>query len=381
MPRPPDVITPFTFQGMDYQAGITELSLFSGYGGFSLALQLLLGRKGVRTIGYCEIEPYCQEILKARIRDGYLDDAPIWPDIRTADFSGLRGMVDIVTAGFPCQPHSIAGKRKGKDDARNLWPQTAAVIDAVRPCYVFLENVPGLLQSSDEREPYVVTILGDLAKLGYDAKWGVLGARDVGAPHRRDRWWCLAYATGQRRDRRLQESEGQYQEMGWIQYVTHDGSAGMADSQGEQGDGSEPGIRPATVVEAQPRGLGSGLPQWPPIPGDSAGWARVLAEHPELAPALAYSKYRHGEQPAGNLTDNSIGEGRAGSRDQSGASGGGDSRSERITPQSTIRGVADGPKPQLDASHRTQRLKALGNGIVPLQAAVAFGTLLAEMQV
>jgi len=95
-----------------------------------------------------------------------------------------RGMVDVITAGFPCQPFSIAGKRAGEDDPRNMWPATIECIRVVRPRFALLENVPGLLSSG-----YFGTILGDLAESGYDARWRILSAAELGAPHKRDRLW------------------------------------------------------------------------------------------------------------------------------------------------------------------------------------------------
>lgn len=118
-----------------------ELSLFSGAGGGLLGTKLL----GWRPVCYVEKDPYCQRVLQARIRDGYLDDAPIWDDINTFDGRRWRGCVDIVTAGFPCQPFSMAGRRKGDSDERNLWPDTVRVIREVGPRVVLLENVAGLL--------------------------------------------------------------------------------------------------------------------------------------------------------------------------------------------------------------------------------------------
>ena len=102
---------------------LNELNLFSGYGGFCLGLRL--AGIATRTVVYVEWEPYCQEIIKARIWDGYLTDAPIYGDIRAFDGKQCRGVVDIITASFPCQPHSVAGQRKGEADERNLWPDTA----------------------------------------------------------------------------------------------------------------------------------------------------------------------------------------------------------------------------------------------------------------
>jgi len=172
---------------------MNELSLFSGAGGGLLGTKLL----GWRSVGYVENNTYCQKILAQRIEDGFLDEAPIFGDIRQFIKSGAvkkyQGFVEVVTAGFPCQPFSVAGKKKGKDDERNLWPETLAVIRAVRPRYALLENVPGLLNSG-----YFPEILGSLAESGFDARWTVLGADDVGAPHRRKRLWILAYPHGKR---------------------------------------------------------------------------------------------------------------------------------------------------------------------------------------
>ena len=174
---------------------VRELSLFSGYGGFGLGLRL--AGLNIRTVGYVEIDPYCQELLRGRIRDRFLDWAPIITNIRAADFRPMAGMVDIITAGFPCQPHSVAGLQRGANDERNLWPDTLRVIREVGPRYVLLENVPGLLSASSDggRPAYGGTVVGELASLGYSVHWQTIGADDVGAPHRRKRWWCIAVAN------------------------------------------------------------------------------------------------------------------------------------------------------------------------------------------
>jgi DNA (cytosine-5)-methyltransferase 1 len=170
---------------------LNELSLYSGAGGGLLGSKLL----GWRAVCYVENDPYCVRVLQARIADGYLDDAPIWDDARTFDGRPWRGCVDIVTAGFPCQPWSVAGRRKGAADDRNLWPDTIRIIREVAPRYCLLENVPGLLAHE-----YFGQILGDLAASGFDAEWGVLSAVAVGAPHIRRRAWLLAYANSIRHD-------------------------------------------------------------------------------------------------------------------------------------------------------------------------------------
>lgn len=168
-----------------------ELSLFTGAGGGLLGTHLL----GWTPIGYVEWNDYCQRIIAARIADGILPNAPIFTDVRQFVQSGAaeqyRGIADVVTAGFPCQPFSVAGKRAGADDERNMWPETAECIRIVRPRYAFLENVPALINSG-----YFERVLGDMAEMGMDARWGVFPACAFGAPHTRERLFIVAYSNG-----------------------------------------------------------------------------------------------------------------------------------------------------------------------------------------
>lgn len=167
---------------------MNELALFAGAGGGLLATKWLLGFK---TVCYVENNPYRVEVLEARIGDGLLDDAPIWDDARTFDGRPWRGCVDIVTAGFPCQPFSQSGNKLADRDKRNLWPDTIRIIREVRPEWCLLENVSGLLSGS---HGYFGQILRDLAESGYDAKWRMLSAAAIGYPHQRNRLWIVAYA-------------------------------------------------------------------------------------------------------------------------------------------------------------------------------------------
>lgn len=173
------------------------LSLFSGVGGGDLACQHLLGW---RCMGYVEFNDYCQRVIAARIRDRMLDSAPIYGDVRTFISDGYaesyKGMVDVIAGGFPCQPFSNAGKRRGADDPRNMWPATIECIRTIRPQFAFLENVAALLSSG-----YFGTILGDLAESGYDARWRILSAAELGAPHQRDRIWIVCNASSQGNNR------------------------------------------------------------------------------------------------------------------------------------------------------------------------------------
>jgi DNA (cytosine-5)-methyltransferase 1 len=123
------------------------------------------------------------------MEDKAMDSAPIWDDLTTFDGAAWRGLVDIVSAGFPCQPWSVVGKGKGRSDERWIWPSIADIIRDVRPRFVFLENVPGLI-IRDGLGP----VLGRLALDGYDAEWIVVSASGVGAPHERRRLYLLGHA-------------------------------------------------------------------------------------------------------------------------------------------------------------------------------------------
>jgi DNA (cytosine-5)-methyltransferase 1 len=163
---------------------MNELHLFAGAGGGILGGKL----SGHTCVCAVEIEPYPRQVLLQRQRDGILPKFPIWDDIKTFDGKPWRGKVDIIAGGFPCQDISSAGKGAGIEGERSgLWGEMARVVREVRPRFVFVENSPMLTSRGLHR------VLGDLAEMGYDARWGVLGADDTGAPHRRKRIWILAY--------------------------------------------------------------------------------------------------------------------------------------------------------------------------------------------
>lgn len=184
-------------------------SLFSGIGGFDLAAEWL----GFRNAFHCEINEFCNIILNY-----HFPDAEHYTDITKTDFSKWRGQIDILTAGFPCQPFSVAGQRKGTKDNRYLWPEVIRTVREIRPAWVVGENVAGILtmvQSGKEAEMdcstslfgescadkevrcrYVVeTICKDLEREGYTVRAFVIPACAVGAPHRRDRVWFVAHHT------------------------------------------------------------------------------------------------------------------------------------------------------------------------------------------
>ncbi len=165
-------------------------SLCTGYGGLDLALMDIYD---ARVAWHAETEPHASQLLAER-----------WPgipnlgDITATDWDSVAP-VDIITAGFPCQPISHAGKRKGQDDERWIWPSVADAMRVLRPGLVVLENVSAITVRGFD------AVLGDIATLGFDAEWTCLRSSDVGAPHRRERWFCTAWPAdpaGPRLERR-----------------------------------------------------------------------------------------------------------------------------------------------------------------------------------
>ena len=178
---------------------IRGLDLFSGIGGISMALS-----PWVQTIAYCECEPYAQAVLMERMQSGDLDIAPIWDDIRTLNREILDNEIDIIFGGFPCQDISVAGNGKGLAGERSgLFFEIMRLAKEYKPSFIFLENVPAITGRGLD------TVATEITSLGYDCRWGVLSAYDVGAPHQRERWFCLAKAVADTGcERRQQESRG-----------------------------------------------------------------------------------------------------------------------------------------------------------------------------
>ena len=165
---------------------MNELALFAGAGGGILGGLL----QGWKTVCAVEWEPSAREILAARQNDGSLEPFPIWDDVQTFDGRPWRGVVDVVSGGFPCQDISAAGKGAGIGGERSgMWREMVRIVSEVRPRYVFAENSPLLVGRG------LGMVLCDLAALGYDAKWGVVGAHHAAGPHARERIWIVANAT------------------------------------------------------------------------------------------------------------------------------------------------------------------------------------------
>lgn len=165
---------------------MTHLSLFSGIGGLDLAAEAA----GFETVGQCEWADYPTKVLEK-----HWPDVPRWRDIRTLteksfyEKTGWR-TVDVISGGFPCQPFSVAGQRRGEEDDRYLWPEMLRVIQEIRPAWVVGENVAGIVNMALD------TVLSDLENIGYSCQAFIIPACAVDAPHRRDRCAIVAYASG-----------------------------------------------------------------------------------------------------------------------------------------------------------------------------------------
>lgn len=193
---------------MDNTKAINTISFFTGYGGIERGLKLAGER--VNHIASCEIEAYAEANLIYKMETGALPPHPIWTDAKTFPGSDFLGKVDLFTGGFPCQPFSAAGSRNADEDPRHLWPACLKFIKEAQPNRVFLENVEGLISAKlggdnwadPKGTPVLLHVLRELERRGYKATWGIFSAEEVGAPHRRKRVFIL----GQLEDTESQQS-------------------------------------------------------------------------------------------------------------------------------------------------------------------------------
>ena len=306
---------------------VTALSLCSGAGGLELGLNLASPR--LRVLGYVERDAYAAACLLARMEDAALELAPVWcGDIAELDPAPFRG-VDLVSAGFPCQPSSAAGRRRGTNDARWLWPEIARVVGAVDPRLVLVENVPGLLTVNGGAA--FGEVVEDLAALGFDAEWDLFSASETGAPHRRERLYLLAVSRrrdvqrwaaarglggatlpgagqGLQRERRRHAPGGGRAALADTPDAVAVGRRAVAGQAGagaplprSAGPGGAVGDSHGGHVALGERGAltGSLAAPFPPGPADAAAWRAILAARPDLAPALAHAddagQSSHGE--------------------------------------------------------------------------------------
>ena len=309
---------------------VNTLSICSGGGGLDLGLSLALPT--ARTVCYVEREAFAIEVLASAMDAGWLDNAPVWSDLRTFRGAEWRGVVDMLIGGIPCQPHSVAGQQRGEDDERDLWPDAARIIQDVQPAVVFLENVPGIMGYFHER------IGRDLRRMGYQTEEGLFSASEVGASHQRQRFFILAHRDGEsrgllRRGVRQQSDRG----IEDVADTKGNGRRGRGNETAQQTEGRCGDVADADATRPQgrdERGHGGGEraarpsspPLFAPFRNDYDGWTRLLSEMPDVEPA--FCRVAHGVASGLDLNEN-----------------------------------------------RIDRLRLLGNGVVPLTAAVAFHTL------
>ena len=319
----------------------TVVSAYSGIGGLDLGVRAAIP---TRTICYIEREITCARVLAQRVSEGLLDEAPIYSDVKSFPAELFAGKVDILIGGFPCQPFSHAGKQEGSEDERNLWPDTLRLIRTLRPQFVFLENVPALISNE-----YFGTILGDLAESGFDAEWGCFTASEIGASHRRERVFILAYTESERHGRGdcikcgdeqrfIQSEESGGSEMG---SEAEGCDSKLADSEHQRPVQPEPQGRPRCregLFEGRGDQMVYSVGEFPHGPDDPA-WGDVLRTYPELAPATC----KH-EPPA---------------------------RPQMSQSEPAVRRMDDAG----EVEDRVASLMALGNAVVPHQAELAFKTL------
>ena len=170
-----------------------HLSLCAGIGGIDLGLRRVV--RGLRTVAMVEREGFCVSHLAAKMEEGELDPCPIYPDLLRFPWDKYRGLVDIVSGGFPCQPFSHAGSRKATEDSRHLWPHIKTGVSVLRPSFCFFENVDGIASAKSPGYHSVLHhVLSDLEEMGFRATAGQFSAEEVGAPHLRKRWFILAHS-------------------------------------------------------------------------------------------------------------------------------------------------------------------------------------------
>ncbi|MBL4544179.1 MAG: DNA cytosine methyltransferase [Rhodobacteraceae bacterium] len=367
------------------------LSLCSGAGGLDLGLTIAI--PGYRAVGHVERETFAAAILVARMEDASMDQAVVWDDVGTFDGRPWRGAVDIVTAGYPCQPFSVAGRRRGADDPRHLWPHVARIIGEVEPAFVFLENVAHHLRLGFPE------VASGLVGMGYRLAAGLFTAAEVGAPHKRERLFILAIREG---DELADPARLLWHPLEWRE---PDGTAAaLADSprqcQREPADEADAlaGSRPARhEPHDDSRDVADAADRQFPQP-----WRRT-ARREGSGPHGAGLAYADGERrlqaERGQSQDCRSDPRQPHVDDADGArpQGWGDELGEHAgkrAPWPPGPGDADGWRaflrhaPDLEPAvrrgadglaHRVDRLRLCGNGVVPLVAAHALRTLAAEL--
>jgi len=305
------------------------LSLCTGYGGIERGLELAGFEH--RVIAHVEIEAYAAANLVAKMEQGRMVPAPIWTDLKTLPVDCFRDRVELITGGYPCQPFSAAGKRAGKDDPRHLWPWIREHIQAIRPFRCFFENVEGHI-SLGLRE-----VIEDLESLGYATTWGIFSAAEVGAPHQRKRVYILANSDSARQQSNQRKGQARHD-------IGRRGQE-LADFDSER------------------------QPRWSETNGRQARSSTKGSHASDLANAISEGSQRGLHRRKDKERQSELRYAGCGSsaRQQQGQ------KIWDFEPQ--LGRVVDG------CADRVDRLRLLGNGVVPQTAAKAWITLNKEMQV
>lgn len=292
---------------------IKGLDLFSGIGGNTLAL-----RDYIKTVAYCEYDKHAQSVLLSRMADGSIEHAPIWDDIKTLRGDMFDIPIDILFGGFPCQDISVAGTGAGLDGKRSgLFFEIVRLAKEIKPTFLFLENVPAVRTRGLDR------VIQELTKIGYDCRWCMLSAYEVGAPHKRERWFLLAHSnsnSNQRTVSRIDAKQNSLSSVSREEIDTTRMSSGASGSQsGEASTGHETNVADSVGAWVKPY-LGG------VVDGISTD---VVKSHPRYLDATFWEKEPKDIQ--------------------------------RVTEEK---------------EQRAERLKRLGNAVVPLQAKTAFEHLI-----
>jgi len=343
-------------KNVGHSRNIRVLSLCTGYGGLEIGLARALDT--TLDVIAVEVETYAQAIIcKNAVKEAQVVTKALWPDLKTFPSKRFRGCFDFVLAGFPCQPVSVAGRRKGKSDHRWLWDDIARIIETIRSLWVFLENVPGLLSLG------YPSVYRSLRLMGYKVEAGLFTAAEVGAPHKRERLFVLAQSRGteprglsgsQRQEGSTirSTSELAHNPIGRCEDVQirqaresafRKSCRGLANTKcPEQGQGT---------IEEAPPGIGRdrlAIQRWPSRPGQP----QYEWEEPRV---VDYAQHRRCEPKKGKV--------------QTGRDG--PEHTDKGQAQSRLGRAVNGTNCRVD------RLRLLGNGVVPQQAELAFRTLMA----
>jgi DNA (cytosine-5)-methyltransferase 1 len=321
---------------------LRSASLCAGIGALDCGVKL--ARPDHRLVVAVERQAYCAAVLVARMADASLDGCPIWSDLASFDGRPWRGAVDLVTAGYPCQPESTAGRRRGLADERWLWHEVWRCIREMGPRYVFLENVAAHLSGTFGR------VLGDMAASGWRIEWDCIPAATVGAPHLRDRLFVLAADPDRDPVRLESRRRGRGESRPGPSGPTDAGARRIAtDDDDERCEGERSG----GVLDCERAALGH----------DADGCGRAEVAHADWAgwtpQQLAHGVESEARRPAALVAE----------RHQDGWP---------TPPEPTFHRVDDGPAAELDRDW-ADRVHAIGNAVVPQAAARAWDVLWARL--